>query len=115
MIPNTAPKKIVRELFDRLQIFNRPLLALRFVILASIIYSILSAGREMSLSDFKFIFYMEWGHRLWGRATGTVFLLPAAFFLYKGWISRAMKPRLALYTALIGFQVGSPRDYIHHK
>ena len=102
-------------MFDRVQIANRSLVTLRFVIVPSIIYSILSAGREMSLSDFKFIFYMEWGHRLWGRATGTVFLLPAAFFLYKGWISRAMKPRLAIYTALIGFQVGSPRDYILYK
>ena len=96
-------------MFDRVQIANRSLVTLRFVIVPSIIYSILSAGREMSLSDFKFIFYMEWGHRLWGRATGTVFLLPAAFFLYKGWISRAMKPRLAVYTALIGFQVGARR------
>lgn len=65
---------------------------------------ILSSGREMTLADFKFIFYMEFGHRLWGRATGMVFLLPATFFLYKGWITKAMKPRLALYTALIGFQ-----------
>lgn len=74
-------------------------------VLRSLYFSIISSGREMTLSDFKFIFYMEWGHRLWGRATGTVFLLPAAFFLYKGWITKAMKPRLAIYTALIGFQV----------
>jgi cytochrome c oxidase assembly protein subunit 15 len=23
-------------------------------------------NREMTLSEFKFIFYMEWGHRMWG-------------------------------------------------
>ena len=61
--------------------------------------------KEMTLSDFKFIFYMEWGHRLWGRGVGLVFALPALFFLKKGWISKAMKPRLALFAGLIGFQV----------
>lgn len=70
-----------------------------------ILYSILSSGREMTLSNFKAIYYMEWAHRLWGRATGMVFLLPAGFFLYKGWISQAMKPRLGIYAALIGAQV----------
>ena len=60
---------------------------------------------EMTLSDFKFIFYMEWGHRLWGRTTGMVFLLPALYFLKKGWISKAMKPRLGVFTALLAFQV----------
>ena len=59
----------------------------------------------MTLNDFKFIFYMEYAHRLWGRATGTFFLLPAVGFLAKGWITKAMRPRLALYTALLGFQV----------
>jgi len=24
---------------------------------------------------------MEWAHRMWGRATGLVFLLPAVYFL----------------------------------
>ena len=59
----------------------------------------------MTLSDFKFIFYMEWGHRMWGRTTGMVFLLPALYFLRKGWVSKALKPRLAAFAALLGFQV----------
>nr|KAG5714197.1 hypothetical protein BaRGS_018414 [Batillaria attramentaria] len=58
----------------------------------------------MTLSDFKFIYYMEWGHRMWGRAVGIGFILPALYFLRKGWISRAMKPRLAIYASLLGFQ-----------
>ncbi|XP_067950698.1 heme A synthase COX15-like [Watersipora subatra] len=65
---------------------------------------ILSSGRDFTLSDFKFIFFMEFTHRMWGRITGCVFLLPAPYFMYKGWITKAMRPRLALYTALLGFQ-----------
>ncbi|BFY97873.1 hypothetical protein BsWGS_00913 [Bradybaena similaris] len=67
-------------------------------------YKYMESKKEMTLSDFKFIFYMEWAHRMWGRATGLVFLLPAIYFLRKGWISRSMKPRLALFAGLIGLQ-----------
>ena len=59
----------------------------------------------MTLSEFKFIYYMEWGHRMWGRGVGLVFALPALYFLKKGWISKALKPRLAVFAGLIGFQV----------
>ncbi|KAK3094382.1 hypothetical protein FSP39_001024 [Pinctada imbricata] len=67
-------------------------------------YKYVSSQKEMTLSDFKFIFYMEWGHRMWGRMVGMVFLVPAGFFLYKGWISKALKPRLLVLTGLLGFQ-----------
>lgn len=45
----------------------------------------LNKDREMTLSQFKFIFYMEWSHRMWGRLTGLVFFLPAAYFWKKGY------------------------------
>ncbi|XP_059176667.1 cytochrome c oxidase assembly protein COX15 homolog isoform X2 [Physella acuta] len=67
-------------------------------------YKYMTKEKEMTLSDFKFIFYMEWGHRMWGRTTGVFFLLPALYFLRKGWISKALKPRLAAYAGLLGFQ-----------
>ncbi|XP_055878932.1 cytochrome c oxidase assembly protein COX15 homolog isoform X1 [Biomphalaria glabrata] len=60
--------------------------------------------KEMTLSDFKFIYYMEWGHRMWGRTTGVAFFLPALYFLKKGWISKSLKPRLAVYGGLLAFQ-----------
>ena len=63
----------------------------------------------MSLDEFKRIFYMEYVHRMWGRATGMVFLLPAAFFWAKGWFSKPLKARVGVYAVLIGFQVGYPR------
>ena len=64
-----------------------------------------SSQKEVTLSDFKFIYYMEWGHRMWGRGVGLAFILPALYFLRKGWISKALKPRLAVYAGLLGFQV----------
>merc|ERR1711936_21102 len=67
-------------------------------------YKYMAEHKEMTLSDFKFIFYMEWGHGMWGRTTGMVFILPALFFLKKGWISKPLKPRLLLFTGLLGFQ-----------
>ncbi|KAL8568000.1 Cytochrome c oxidase assembly protein cox15 [Nucella lapillus] len=67
-------------------------------------YKYQASQKEVTLSDFKFIYYMEWGHRMWGRAVGLAFLLPAAYFLRKGWISKALKPRLAIYAGLLGFQ-----------
>ncbi|KAL5467381.1 hypothetical protein EMCRGX_G031599 [Ephydatia muelleri] len=41
-------------------------------------------NHSMTLDEFKRIFYMEYVHRMWGRTTGMVFLLPAAFFWAKG-------------------------------
>lgn len=46
----------------------------------------------MSLDDFKFIYWMEYGHRMWGRALGIMFALPFSYFLRKGYIT----PRLGL-------------------
>lgn len=36
---------------------------------------------EMTVDEFKPIFYMEWGHRVLGRIIGLVFFLPFVFFL----------------------------------
>jgi cytochrome c oxidase assembly protein subunit 15 len=58
----------------------------------------------MTLNEFKFIFYMEWSHRMWGRATGLVFLLPAAYFWSKGYFNSGMKKRVGVFSLLLGFQ-----------
>eukprot|EP00794_Sanderia_malayensis_P005613 gene5613-6304_t len=55
----------------------------------------------MTLQEFKFIFYMEYLHRMWGRTIGLAFLLPAAYFWKKGWISKALKPRLVIFGSLL--------------
>ncbi|XP_077992428.1 heme A synthase COX15-like [Glandiceps talaboti] len=59
---------------------------------------------EMTLEEFKWIFYMEYTHRMWGRAIGLVFALPAVYFWRKGWFSKAMKPRVLIYGSFILFQ-----------
>jgi cytochrome c oxidase assembly protein subunit 15 len=58
----------------------------------------------MTLSDFKTIYWWEWGHRLLGRLIGVVFLLPFLFFLWKGWIAPRLRTRLWIIFALGGLQ-----------
>ena len=48
----------------------------------------------MSLDEFKFIYWWEWGHRLLGRLIGVAFLLPFLWFLWKGWIEPGLRLRL---------------------
>lgn len=45
-----------------------------------------------TLPDFKFIFFWEWFHRLWGRLIGVVFLIPFVIFL----VQRRFKPDMVL-------------------
>ncbi len=50
------------------------------------------------LSDFKFIFFWEWFHRLWARMVGVVFLVGFAWLLMKGKIkSGLVKPLIILF------------------
>jgi hypothetical protein len=46
----------------------------------------------MTLDDFQRIWYMEWGHRIWGRAVGLVFIVPAVILWRKGYIQKRYKP-----------------------
>lgn len=55
-------------------------------------YKLLNHG--MSLSEFKTIFWWEWGHRLLGRLIGVAFLIPFVWFVSRGWVSRGLKSRL---------------------
>jgi heme a synthase len=58
----------------------------------------------LTLDDFKGIFWWEYIHRLLGRLTGLVFLLPFGYFLYKGWVSRPLLKRLLLILLLGALQ-----------
>lgn len=61
-------------------------------------------NKEITLSEFKRIWHMEYGHRMWGRAIGAFFLIPATFFWARGWLKPAMKKRLLIFGGLIGAQ-----------
>jgi cytochrome c oxidase assembly protein subunit 15 len=59
---------------------------------------------NMDLDEFKKIYYMEWGHRLWGRVVGLSFVLPAIYFVARRKVSAKMSLRLFGIASLIGFQ-----------
>jgi heme a synthase len=59
---------------------------------------------DMTLGQFKYIFYWEYLHRLWGRLIGLAFAVPFAYFLVRGRVSRRLAPRLALLFVLGGLQ-----------
>lgn len=61
---------------------------------------------DFSLSDFKFIFFWEWFHRLWARLIGVVFATGFVYFLLRKKFQPSMvKPLIVLFLlgALQGF------------
>lgn len=67
-------------------------------------YEIVNKG--MSLSEFKFIFWWEWAHRLLGRFIGIAFFVPLVWFWARGQVEPWLKPRLVGLFALGGLQGG---------
>lgn len=63
-----------------------------------------TVNKGMSLEDFKFIYWWEWGHRFLGRIIGAAFLLPFLAFALTGRIARSYLPRLAALFVLGGLQ-----------
>uniref|UniRef100_A0A4W3IWR4 Cytochrome c oxidase assembly homolog 15 (yeast) n=1 Tax=Callorhinchus milii TaxID=7868 RepID=A0A4W3IWR4_CALMI len=61
-------------------------------------------NHDMTVSEFKCIWYMEYAHRMWGRAVGLAYILPAAYFLRRGWLSAGMKLRVAGLCSFVCFQ-----------
>ncbi|KAI5648436.1 hypothetical protein M9H77_34441 [Catharanthus roseus] len=57
-------------------------------------------NKGMSIEDFKFIYWMEYAHRMWGRALGVMFALPFSYFLRKGYITLQLGFRLSGLFAL---------------
>ena len=47
-------------------------------------------NQGMSMSEFKFIYFWEFIHRLWGRSMGLVFLFPFIFFWRKKMLSKSL-------------------------
>ncbi|KAI9718734.1 MAG: hypothetical protein M1812_003908 [Candelaria pacifica] len=59
---------------------------------------------RMTLEEFKYIYYMEWTHRIWGRLVGLSFLLPSIYFIARRKVSAQMAVKLAAISGLIGMQ-----------
>jgi len=65
-------------------------------------YQLINKG--MSLDEFKFIYWWEWGHRFLGRAIGVAFFVPFVFFWSTGRLHKSQVPRLLLLFVLGGLQ-----------
>ncbi|XP_073408897.1 heme A synthase COX15 [Dendrobates tinctorius] len=61
-------------------------------------------NHNMTLNEFKFIWYMEYSHRMWGRAVGLAYILPAIYFWRKGWFTRGMKRTVLGLCGFVCFQ-----------
>ena len=68
-----------------------------------------STNQGISLAQFKWIWYMEYAHRMWGRLVGVAFYLPAGYFWYKGWFNKGLKMRVGVFGALLLSQVETKR------
>lgn len=65
-------------------------------------YQLINKG--MSLEEFKFIFWWEWGHRFLGRMIGFAFAIPFVVFLLQKRLNRQLVPSLVVLFILGGFQ-----------
>lgn len=67
-------------------------------------YQLLNKG--MSLGEFKFIYWWEWGHRQFGRFIGFAWFAPLLWFAFKGVVRGRLLLTLAVIGALGGLQAG---------
>lgn len=59
---------------------------------------------NMTMAEFQFIYWWEWGHRLFGRLIGLVAIGGFVWFMAKSWLSRKWAMRLGVLIALGGLQ-----------
>lgn len=53
-------------------------------------------NQGMSISEFKFIYFWEYFHRLWARLMGFVFIIPFAVFYFRGMFDKPLLRRLGI-------------------
>lgn len=59
---------------------------------------------HITLEDFKFIFFMEWSHRLVGRCIGLFLIVPAVIFYARNKFTPRLTKRVIGLTGLLGLQ-----------
>lgn len=60
--------------------------------------------QTMTMEEFQYIYYWEWGHRMLGRTVGVAFAVPWAYFTLRRRIPAGFQPRMAGLFALGGTQ-----------
>ncbi|KAG6414871.1 hypothetical protein SASPL_122245 [Salvia splendens] len=61
-------------------------------------------NKEMTIDDFRLMYYMEYAHVLWGRSLAVMFGVPFSYFLLKGYITLLLGLRLSGLFALCAGQ-----------
>ena len=62
-------------------------------------YQMVHSG--MTMNEFKFIWYMEWGHRHLGRIIGSAVVFPTLVLLTRPWMPKSLKYRLLGFSSLV--------------
>ena len=66
-------------------------------------------NKNMTLDEFKYIFWWEWFHRIFARLIGVVFIIPLIYFTIKKQVSKLLYKRLfivfifGLFQAVVGW------------
>ena len=60
--------------------------------------------KSMTIAEFQYIYYWEWGHRMLGRFVGVCFAAPWAYFALKGKIPPGYSNRMKVLFAMGGTQ-----------
>ncbi|KAG4302132.1 hypothetical protein PCANB_001527 [Pneumocystis canis] len=61
-------------------------------------------NQNISLSDYQFIYKMEWAHRIFGRIIGVFYLLPMTYFILSKKVTLSTAKRLLFMGGLLGLQ-----------
>ena len=67
-------------------------------------YQKINIHNDFTLSDYKFIYFWEWFHRLIGRVLGFVFIIPFVYFLMKKKIDKATLKKCYILLGMGAFQ-----------
>ncbi|SHM24970.1 COX15/CtaA family protein [Flavobacterium xanthum] len=67
-------------------------------------YKKINIHNDFTLSDYKFIYFWEWFHRLIGRIIGLAFIIPFIYFLLKKRLSRETIKKCVVLLFMGGFQ-----------
>jgi cytochrome c oxidase assembly protein subunit 15 len=67
-------------------------------------YQKININNDFTISDYKFIYFWEWFHRLIGRVIGMVFIIPFIYFLIKKKLDSATIKKCVILLGLGGLQ-----------
>jgi heme a synthase len=67
-------------------------------------YQKINIHNDFTLSDYKFIYFWEWFHRLIGRILGFVFIIPFVYFLIKKKIAKSTLNKCFVLLGMGAFQ-----------